>query len=56
MKAPCKDCESRTPECHGKCERYQAFAEKQKKDYQRRVERVKLLEVRIDDIKRMKRR
>lgn len=25
MKAPCKDCHDRDPECHGRCERYQAY-------------------------------
>lgn len=25
MKAPCKDCEKRHPNCHSECEEYQAF-------------------------------
>lgn len=25
MKVPCKDCPDRSPECHGKCERYQEY-------------------------------
>lgn len=27
MLPPCKDCPDRAPGCHGKCEKYKAFAE-----------------------------
>lgn len=26
MLAPCKDCQDRSPTCHGKCERYAEYA------------------------------
>ena len=40
MKAPCRDCRERTPECHGVCERYQAYADENRKLREKRyVER-----------------
>jgi len=40
VQAPCKGCEDRNPECHGKCERYKAFqAENEKAKAKAREER-----------------
>lgn len=30
MKAPCQNCESRTPTCHVACEKYKSYAEYRK--------------------------
>ena len=31
MEPPCKDCENRSPGCHGRCETYLAYAEERRK-------------------------
>ena len=36
--SPCKDCGDRTVGCHGACEKYQAYCEKNKEDYQKRIQ------------------
>lgn len=37
MKAPCKDCEKRHPNCHSECEAYQAYDRENKARQQRRL-------------------
>ena len=40
LRAPCKDCPDRHPECHGRCEKYLAFrAERDKYNEARRIEK-----------------
>lgn len=36
MIAPCRDCQERTPECHGCCERYKAYRAAKDKETQNR--------------------
>lgn len=31
MNAPCRNCQERTPDCHAVCERYQEYADENRK-------------------------
>lgn len=35
--SPCMDCGDRTVGCHGTCEKYKAYNEQNKADYQKRI-------------------
>ena len=37
MKAPCKDCEKRHPNCHSECEAYQAFWKANREENEKRL-------------------
>lgn len=37
MKAPCKDCEKRHPNCHSECEAYQAFWRANREENEKRL-------------------
>lgn len=62
MTAPCKNCKERTPECHGLCTKYQAYAEENDKRRKQRYLRRevdnytngKIIENAIRRTKRMK--
>lgn len=56
MIAPCRDCQERTPECHGRCERYRAYKESRERALQNRDRERDAEQVTVSSVYRMKRR
>ena len=48
MRAPCKDCEQRTPSCHGECIFYLAYAEERQKEREARLNEMGLKGMTVD--------
>jgi len=56
MRAPCWGCQDREPGCHGRCEKYREYAEKNREARKRRLENAEAVNSVIQSQKRMARR
>lgn len=54
MIAPCRDCQERTPECHGCCERYKVYKDSRDRALQNRDRAASAATTTILSVYRMK--
>lgn len=48
MQAPCKNCENRHPNCHSKCDPYQAYVQENRKRNEKRLIETQVVNTIID--------